>query len=253
LRPGRPKHPSDDPSGSRSSPGDPAPPSAWLGVAIAPPAGDLDEAAEGPKVAVVRYVRHGSPADMAGVLPSDVVLSIGGVPAVDSLEPAGSCAVCKAGAMTELVVLRGVRKLTLHATPTARPSEEEGFLDSKVTFDDLAACVHGERCPRGDQAKARKSASEAFECPLHDVDASQVDIDRDPIEGSMHASSDMGEVDVVVTPNTQRVFEVHGCGHAGTMVCFRAHRTLRSGAESYDNARDQLCVRGNRATIGVVL
>ncbi len=245
--------PAAEPPAAPSAPGDPAPPSAWLGVAIAPPGGAPDEPAEGPKVAVVRYVRRGSPAEMAGVLPSDVVLSIGGVPAVDALEPGGSCAVCKPGVRTELVVLRGVRQLKMHATPTAWPPEQEAFLDSKVTYDDLVACVRGKGCPRGDQANAKRAASEDFECPLHDIDASQVDVDRDPVEGSMHLSSPRGEVDVVVTPSTARVFEVHGCGHVGTMVCFRAHRTVRSGEESYDNARDQLCVRGNRETIGVVL
>jgi len=252
VPPGRPKPSSDAVSPAAPSPGDVAPPSAWLGIAIAPPAGDPDEAGQGPKVAAVRYVRRGSPAELAGVLPSDVVLSVGGVPAVDALEPAGACTVCKAGVMTELVVLRGVRKLALHLTPMAHPPEEERSLDSNVTFEDLVACVDDKRCPRSDAATARKRASEAFECVLHDVDASQVDVDRDPIEGSMHLSSGRRQVDVVVTPNTTRVFEVHGCGKAGTMICFRAHRTV-SGEQSYDNGRDRLCVWGNRETVGVVL
>jgi hypothetical protein len=254
---GRPPRPPERPAAA--STGQPAPHWGWLGVAVALPesSGPLDGdrgGGPGQDGAVVHYVRRGSPAETAGIVPADVIVKIGGIPFAEAVDAARGCIVCTHDTFIEIVVLRGGRKLTLHATPIDTPSEVEGAVDAKTSYRALAACVHDKSCPRGERSMARQRASEDFACPLRSVEASQVDVDRDPIQGTLRETTDTGgSVEVVVLPETTKVFEVHGCGHVAMMSCFRGHRAVRDSEEKHEGDHDRVCVWTNESALGLVI
>jgi len=94
----------------------------WLGMFIQDLTPDLAESFQIPdRGVIVAGVIVPGPASDAGLKVSDIILTIDGVIANDSKSALNKIASYQPGNKVELVVLRGNKKLTMHATVSERP------------------------------------------------------------------------------------------------------------------------------------
>jgi serine protease Do len=97
----------------------------WLGVALHPVAlaAAVASATGQDRGLMVMHVTTDGPAAKAGILAGDILVAVGGVPAIRPREIARQLGQESVGKSVELRLLRSGSPLTLSVTVTARPAE----------------------------------------------------------------------------------------------------------------------------------